>query len=172
MTHAALALGALATALAASASATAADVRVARAVAHVTITEPMAVRMQWATAMPSVRGIAEGAAFTGVMPSMAMGMMMPANARLMIQREDETGEPATAPGNFEVTTIRGRPAVLVRTGLTADLNISGDDALVGGEVQAGAAASIGVARGGLILASTGGVASASPGTLVVMVQYN
>ncbi|MBL8553322.1 MAG: hypothetical protein JNL41_03515 [Phenylobacterium sp.] len=143
----------------------------AQAGAQTVIVEPMAIRMQWATAMPSVRGAADGAVFSGAMPSMALGMMMPANARLMIQREDETGEPATAPGAFDVTTIRDQPAVLVRTGLT-DTRIGGDHALVGGEVRAGTAASIGVARGGLILASTGSQAPGSSGTLVVMVQYN
>jgi hypothetical protein len=172
MFHAARILGAFAGTLAAAAPATAAD-RSAQANARAVIIEPMAVRMQWATAMPSVRGGVDGATFSGPMPSMAMGMMMPANARLMIQREDENGEPAaTAPGAFEVTTIRGQPAVLVRTGLTADVSISGDSTLVGGEVQGGTAASIGVAQGGLILASTGPQTPVSPGTLVVMVQYN
>lgn len=172
MAHAVRIFGALAASLAAAGPVTAAD-RSAQAAARTTIIEPMAVRMQWATAMPSVRGGADGASFSGPMPSMAMGMMMPANARLMIQREDETGEPATAPGNFDVTTIRGQTAILVRTSLTADIDITGGGALVDGEVQAGTAASIGVARGGLILASTGGGhAPGAAGTLVVMVQYN
>ncbi|MBX3482263.1 hypothetical protein [Phenylobacterium sp.] len=157
-------------ALGAAAPASAADLQ-AQAAARAVIVEPMAIRMQWATAMPSVRGAVDGAVFSGVMPSMAMGMMMPANARLMIQRRDETGEPATAPGAFDVTTIRNQPAVLVRTGLTADVQVGGRPTLVGGEVRSGTAASIGVARG-LVLASTGGQAPGSAGTLVVMVQYN
>lgn len=171
MIHAARIFGALAATLAATAPAAAAGVG-AQAAAHAAVVEPMAVRMQWATAMPSVRGAADGAVFTGPMPSMAMGMMMPANARLMIQREDETGEPVTAPGNFEVVTADGRPAVIVRTGVAAVIRVSGEPALVGGSLQGRAAASIDVARGGLILASTGGEASGSPRTLVVMVQYN
>jgi hypothetical protein len=172
MTQAARILGAFAATLAAAAPATAAD-RSAQAAARAVIVEPMAIRMQWATAMPSVRGGANGATFSAPMPSMAMGMMMPANARLMIQQQDESGEPAaTAPGAFEVTTLRGQAVVLVRTGLTADVSVTGDGALVGGEVQGGTAASIGVARAGLILASTGGPPPESAGTLVVMVQYN
>ena len=169
MTLAARFAGALAAILAAAAPASAADLPT-RAAARASIVEAMALRMQWATAMPSVRGDANGASFMGIMPSMAMGMMMPATARLIMRREDQTGEPVTAPAAFEIVSTRGTEAVVVRTGLTADVRLTGG-AFASGSLPGRAAASIDVARG-LILTSTGGPAVGGPTTLVVMVQYN
>lgn len=125
--------------------------------------------MTWSLAMPSVQGGAQGAAFQGTMPSMGMGMMMPGNARLTVRREDDTGEPVTAPTNFEVVTTEGDQGLIIRTGGSADIRISSDGAIVGGSLQGGAAASIEVARG-LILAANS--PDLTPRTLMVVVQYN
>lgn len=171
MTHVARIAGPLAAVLATAGAATAAD-HTAQAGARAAIVEPMALRMQWATAMPTVRGGAGVAVFAGRMPSMAMGMMMPANARLMIRREDETGEPVTAPGAFEVVANGAGQALVVRTAPDADIRVTGGEAFAGGSLAGRAAASIDVARRHLILASATDSAPAAPEALVVMVQYN
>lgn len=156
--------------LSATSPVAAADERRGQAEARAAIVEPMVVRMQWAAAMPSVRGSVDGAVFMGTMPSMAMGMMMPANARLIMRREDETGEPVTAPAAFEVVTGRRADTVVVRTGVNADIQLS-EGSVVSGVLPGRSAASVDVARG-LILAAAGGRAPHGAGTLVVMVQYN
>ncbi|MBL8773195.1 MAG: hypothetical protein JNK30_17570 [Phenylobacterium sp.] len=144
--------------------------RAAQATARATIIEPMVLRMQWATAMPSVRAGAEGAVFAGRMPSMSVGMMMPANARLMIQREDETGEPVTAPGAFEIVSGAGE-TVILRTSVAAGPDALDEDLVAGGALEGRMAASIDVSRG-VFLASAGAEARRTPAALLVTVQYN
>jgi len=156
--------GVLLTVTGPTATAIAAD---ARAVARASVAEPMSVRLSWPMAMPSVRGGADGASFLGVMPSMSMGMTMPANARLVIRREDDSGQPVTAPASFEVTRVDSA-AVVLRTASKADGARAGDyeaAPLAGGVLQGRAAASIEVARG----------PAAGPerlSGLQVVVQYN
>lgn len=169
MTRAAFIVGGLAVALAAILPAAAAEH--ASGPAHATIVDPMSVRMTWSLAMPSVQGGAQGASFQGTMPSMGMGMMMPGNARLTVRREDDTGEPVTAPTSFEVVTTEGDEALTIRTGGAAELKTANMSVIVGGALLGGAAASIEVGRG-LILASTGPDLTPQPATLVVVVQYN
>ncbi|MEW5687764.1 MAG: hypothetical protein AB1942_22845 [Pseudomonadota bacterium] len=134
----------------------------ARAAARVVIVEPMSVRVSWPMAMPSVQGGIDGASFMGVMPSMSMGMTMPANARLVIRREDDTGETVTAPGAFEVTRV-APDTVVVRTAATASPNPRRLP-LAGGSLLGRAAASIEVAQGPTLDAGRRG--------LQVVVQYN
>ena len=134
--------------------------------AHAEIVEPATVRVNWALATPSVKGVASGAAFQGNMPSISLGLLMPANARLTVRREDETGQPVTAPSLFEVVTEGGRDLIL-RTGGTAGFMSADGGALAGGSLLGGAAASIEVGRG-LSLVANG----PQPTTLLVMVQYN
>ncbi|PZQ64792.1 MAG: hypothetical protein DI570_03980 [Phenylobacterium zucineum] len=135
----------------------------ARAAARAVIVEPMSVRVSWPMAMPSVQGAVDGASFMGVMPSMSMGMTMPANARLVIRREDDTGETVTAPGSFEVT--RTAPdTVVVRTTPATVPTATRPTPLAGGSLQGRAAASIEVARGPALDAGRSG--------LQVVVQYN
>jgi hypothetical protein len=150
----------LVTALAVASPSLAAE---ARATARATIVEPMALRISWPMAMPSVQGGVTGASFLGVMPSMSMGMTMPANARLVIRREDDTGAPVTAPANFEVTQI-GPEALVVRTTAEAPAADPQKPALAGGSLQGRAAASIEVARGPVAGFGRAGVQ--------VVVQYN
>lgn len=130
--------------------------------ARATIIEPMMVRMVWQTAMPSVRGEADGAQFAAPIPSMSMGMMMPANGRLVVRREDETGETVTAPGAFDVVREGRAGELLVRTRL-AD---GGRDpaSFMGAALSGDSAASIGVGVERPLSLSTD--------SLVVLVQYN
>lgn len=167
MTRVASIAGSLAVAMTGALSASAAER--ASGPAHATIVDASGIRMTWSLAMPSVQGMAQGAVFQGTMPSMGMGMMMPGNARLTVRREDETGEPVTAPTNFEVVTTQGDEAMIIRTGGGADIGIASDGAIVGGSLQGAAAASIEVARG-FTLAVNGPILT--PQTLVVVVQYN
>ena len=59
------------------------------ATAHATIADPAVVRLSWSLAMPSVRRLDTGAEFIGTTPSLALGMSMPGNARLMLRRQDQ-----------------------------------------------------------------------------------
>ena len=74
------------------------------ATAHATIVDPAVVRLSWSLAMPSVRRLDTGAEFIGTTPSLALGMSMPGNARLMLRRQDDTGQPVTAPTGFQVVS--------------------------------------------------------------------
>ena len=140
--------------------------------AHATIVEANIVRMNWTTALPSVQGGLTGASFMGNMPSLALGMMTPGNARLTVRREDETGEPVTAPTIFEVISSGGDDALIVRTGSTALIRIARDGAIVGGALQGGAAASIEVGHGATLATADDPGVPAMSRTLVVVVQYN
>lgn len=140
--------------------------------AHATIVEANIVRMNWTTALPSVQGGLSGASFTGNMPSIALGMMTPGNARLTVRRQDETGKPVTAPTVFEVISSEGDDALIVRTGSTALIRIARDGAIVGGALQGGSAASIEVGRGATPATEGDPGVPAMSKTLVVVVQYN
>ncbi|WP_397413736.1 hypothetical protein [Phenylobacterium sp.] len=148
-------------ALAAGAASPAAAIE-ASVEARATIVEPMMVRMVWQTAMPSVRAEAGGAQFAAPIPSMSMGMMMPTNGRLVVRREDETGEPVTAPGAFDVTREGRTGALLVRTRM-AEYGRA-PSSFMGGALAGGSAASIGVGFERPLLMSND--------SLVVLVQYN
>ncbi|WP_293677259.1 hypothetical protein [uncultured Phenylobacterium sp.] len=160
-------VGALATSL--SAFATAAVAEVASAPARASIIDPPGVAVNWALAMPSVRGIAAGASFQGTLPSISLGMMMPGNAALLVRREDQAGLPVTAPASFEVSA-QDDQGLTLRTG-GADLTHDRPGTLVGGALLDRAAASIEVGKG-LALASHGPRSAAQPGFLMVVVQYN
>jgi hypothetical protein len=135
----------------------------ARADATATILDPAALRLVWPAALPSVTGANNGARFVGRIPSMGMAMMMPANARLVIQRQDDTGLTQTAPEAFQVVSAGPGRGYIVRTSHNADTLRSLDGLIVGGGLTGGAAASIDVAR-------NPGVVSAQ--ALMVVVQYN
>jgi hypothetical protein len=134
----------------------------ARTEARATIVEPMMVRMVWQTAMPSVRGETNGAQFAAPIPSMSMGMMMPANGRLVVRREDDTGATVTAPGGFAVLRQDRSGELLVRTGLAE--TPPDDLGLIGGVLTGRSAASIGVGLERPL--------AMSDDSLVVLVQYN
>lgn len=151
---------AIATVLAAATPAAAAD---ARASAQATVLDPMMLRLVWPAALPSVTGVAEGARFVGRIPSMGMAMMMPANARLVIQREDDTGQTVTAPAGFEVVNAGPERGYIVRTSYSPEMLQALDGLIVGGELPGGAAASIDVARNPAVR---------SAHALMVVVQYN
>ena len=170
MTRVASIFGGLAATFAAVLPAAAAEN--ASAPAHAAIVDPAGVRVNWALAQPSVRGVPVGANFIGTMPSMGIGMLMPGNARLTVRRQDETGEPVTAPTSFEVVTTQGDEALIVKTGGSAELRLTSDGAIVGGSLLGGAAASIAVARPGLTLTSNGPGLSFETAPLTVVVQYN
>lgn len=133
----------------------------ARADAQVTILGPAMLRLVWPAALPSVTGAVDGARFVGRIPSMGMAMMMPANARLVIQRPD--GVAATAPTGFEVVSAGPGRGYIVRTSYTPDALQSLDGLIVGGALPGSAAASIDVARNPAV---------ASTQALMVVVQYN
>jgi len=137
----------------------------AAAAAHVTIIESGAVRVNWATATPSVRAAGDGgAAFVGAAPSTTLGMqLMPATSRLLVRREDPTGAPVTAPAAFEVVATPAGDAVIVRTASGVETSVARTGLLVGGALQGASAASIEVARSPEPL----------PGRMLsVVVQYN
>jgi hypothetical protein len=134
-----------------------------RANAQVTIVEPAMLRLAWPAALPSVTGVADGARFVGRIPSMGMAMMMPANARLVIQRQDDTGQTVTAPAGFEVVSAGPERGYIVRTSYSADMLQALDGLIVGGDLPGGAAASIDVARNPAIRSAQ---------ALMVVVQYN
>jgi hypothetical protein len=158
MTHVASILAGTAALLAAALPAVAGEK--AGAPAHAVIVDPAGVRMDWTMAMPSVKGGVSGATFQGTMPSMAMGMMMPGNARLILRPLDDTGQPVTAPTGFEVTA----------GGAVRDAEARQASLVVGGSLPGSSAASIELGRG-LTLTHTGpGPAAAAP--LVIVVQYN
>ncbi|WP_293898889.1 hypothetical protein [Phenylobacterium sp.] len=170
MTRAISNLGTLvvSTALLAAASAQAATVP-----AHAAIVEASNVKVEWALAPPSVKAVIQGADFLGNMPSLAIGLLMPRNARLTLRREDETGATVTAPAGFVVVTTEGGDALIVRTGADAERLIARQGAIVAGSLAGRTATSIDVARGGLTLISTAGSQPPAPAaTLVVTVQYN
>lgn len=150
-------------AVAVLASATPAAAADARASARVSILDPAMLRLIWPAALPSVTGATDGARFVGRVPSMGMAMTMPANARLVIQREDEDGQNVTAPAGFEVVNAGPDRGYIVRTSYTVDTLYALDGLVVGGELPGGAAASIDVARTPGIGLSHG---------LAVVVQYN
>jgi hypothetical protein len=150
----------IATVLAAGLPASAAEVR---AEAQVTILDPAMLRLIWPAALPSVTGTVDGARFVGRIPSMGMAMMMPANARLVIQRLDETGLTVTAPAGFEVVSAGPDRGYIVRTTYSPDALQALDGLIVGGDLTGSAAASIDVGRSPAIAAAGG---------LVVVVQYN
>ncbi|MDZ4373519.1 MAG: hypothetical protein U1C74_19135 [Phenylobacterium sp.] len=135
--------------------------------ARATIVDPMMLRLAWPTAMPNVSeatGGLDGARFTGEIPSMGMANAMPANARLVIRRIDDTGATVTAPVGFQVVTGGPRQGLVIRTG-TADLAARRTDRLiVGGALAGGTAASIGVGQGPDL--------AVARSTLAVVVQYN
>lgn len=145
----------------------------ATAPAHATIVDGASVRMNWSTAMPSVRGGSNGAVFIGSSPTMMMGaMMIPGNARLTVRREDGGGALLTAPTSFEVVRTQGENALIVRTAANAEVRITNDGAIVGGAVLGASAVSIDV--NGIMSPGAGfGAAGADGrGALVVVVQYN
>ena len=150
----------IATVLAAATPAAAVEVR---AEAQATILEPAMLRIAWPAALPSVTGAVDGARFVGRIPSMGMAMMMPANARLVIQRQDDTGQTVTAPAGFEVVNAGPERGYIVRTTYSADALQALDGLIVGGDLPGGAAASIDVARNPAIRSAQ---------ALMVVVQYN
>src|SRR5688500_4224290 len=105
------------TALLCAGPAAAAEVR---ANAQATIVAPAMLRIAWPAALPSVTGVADGARFVGRIPSMGMAMMMPANARLVIQRQDDSGQTVTAPAVFEVENAGAERRYIVPTGYLRD----------------------------------------------------
>lgn len=135
----------------------------ARAPAQATILDPAALRLLWPAALPSVQGVTDGAQFVGRIPALGMAMGMPANARLVIMRQDVTGAVLTAPGAFEVVSAGPERGYIVRTSLTRDALKALDGLIVGGDLTGAAAASIDVAHS---------PAPASTGALTVVVQYN
>lgn len=141
----------------------AAEAAEARAPAQATILDPAALRLLWPAALPSVQGVTEGAQFVGRIPALGMAMGMPANARLVIMRQDVTGAVITAPGAFEVVSAGPQRGYIVRTSLSRDALKSLDGVLVGGDLTGAAAASIDVARN---------PAPEAGGALTVVVQYN
>jgi hypothetical protein len=172
MTRVASIVGLAAAALAAATSAAVAGPVGASAGARATIIDSAGVRVSWSLAMPSTRRVDAGAAFIGTAPSVALGMSMPANARLMLRRQDDTGQPVTAPTGFQVTTQRGDEALTIRTGADAEFSIAEEGSIASGVLKGASAASIEVGRG-LILASYGGPDLPTPASaLVVVVQYN
>lgn len=141
--------------------------------ASATIVESTGVRMNWTMAMPSVQGGASGASFIGNMPSMGMAMMlMPRNAGLLVRREDATGAPVTAPASFEVVQNQADPGLVVRTGTNSEIRLGQGEAIAGGALIGGSAASIAVDRG--VTLSVGGRAGApvETNTVTIVVQYN
>jgi hypothetical protein len=94
---------------------------------------------------------------------MGMAMMMPANARLVIRRQDDTGAVVTAPAGFEVVSAGPDRGYIVRTTYAPEALQALDGLIVGGEIPGSAAASIDVGRAAQI---------PGPGALVVVVQYN
>jgi hypothetical protein len=158
MTQVASLLAGTAAILAAALPAAAADK--ASAPARADIVDPASVRMNWAMAMPSVKGGPSGATFLGTMPSMGMGMMMPGNARLMLRPLDGSGQPVTVPTGFEVTAGGG----------VRDAEARQASLVVGGSLPGGSAASIGVGRAFILTANGPGLSPAAP--LVIVVQYN
>jgi hypothetical protein len=77
----------------------------ASAPARADIVDPAGVRMNWAMALPSVKGDPSGATFLGTMPSYGMGMLMPGNARLMLRPRDDY-----RPARDRPDRLRGSPA--------------------------------------------------------------
>jgi hypothetical protein len=150
----------IATVLAAATPAGAAD---ARADAQATILDPAMLRLVWPAALPSVTGATDGARFVGRIPSMGMAMMMPANARLVIQRRDDSGQTVTAPAGFEVVSAGPERGYIVRTSYSTNALQALDGLVVAGDLDGGAAASIDVARNPAI---------GSGQALMVVVQYN
>jgi hypothetical protein len=150
----------IATVLAAGLPAGAAEVR---AEAQATILDPAMLHLIWPSALPSVTGTVDGARFVGRIPSMGMALMMPANARLVIQRLDETGLTMTAPAGFEVVSAGPDRGYIVRTTYSPDALQALDGLIVGGDLTGAAAASIDVGRRPAIAAAD---------ALVVVVQYN
>ena len=148
--------------LAAASSAQAAESRAA-APAQATVLDPAALRLLWPAALPTVIGEVDGARFVGRIPSLGMAMGMPANARLVIMRQDITGAVLTAPGAFEVVSAWPRRGYIVRTSLSRQDLTALDGLIVGGDLTGEAAASIDVARN---------PAPAAAGALMVVVQYN
>lgn len=144
--------------LAAAAPARAAD---ARASAQATIVDPAALRLLWPAAVPSVVGEADGARFVGRIPALGMALGMPANARLVIMRQDIAGAGLTAPRAFEVVSAGPARGYVVRTSYSRDMLRALDGLVVGGELSGEAAASIDVAP-----------SPAFGDGLVVVVQYN
>ncbi len=159
-------------AIAAACAATPAVSATASANANATIVDPNTVRMNWAVAMPSVRGGGDGASFLGSAPSMMMGMMMiPGNARLTVRRQDEDQVSLTAPTSFEVIRADGENALIVRTAADAEVRIGVNGVIAAGSLQGASAASIGVGRGLTRVSTQGGIDGYSE-TLTVVVQYN
>lgn len=154
---------ALLTAAAALAAANAAVAAVrGQAPANAEIVEPMMVQLSWPMAMPTVRGMGNGAAFLGQAPSASMGMMMPGNPMMLVRREDTTGAVATAPATFEVATDTSTDNLIVRTSLAGEVRIDTQGAILAGAIPDGAAASIGVSR----------LAGVDRGPLAIVVQFN
>jgi hypothetical protein len=134
--------------------------------ARAEIVDPAALRLAWPTAMPNVtqatEGV-EGAQFTGDIPAIGMAMTLPANARLVIRRVDDTGGVVTAPTGFQVSAGDGH-GLVVRTASSANSSARTERLIVNGALAGRSAASIGVARGAEL--------AANDTTLAVVVQYN
>ena len=152
----------LAGVLATSFPAAAAEVSVG---AQATILDPASLRVSWVAGMPTVTEDIDGARFVGRFPSLGLGTTLPANARLVILRVDDSGRTVTAPASFEVASAGRGQGLIVRTSSRpdADALASLDGLIVGGDLPGGSAASIDVARG---------PSAASADTLMVVVQYN
>jgi hypothetical protein len=150
----------LAATLCAALPAAAAEVRAAAAV---TIFDPAVLQLAFPTALPSVVGTDTGARFAGRMPSLGISTMLPANARLVILRQDDTGLTVTAPAGFEVVSAGPGRGYIVRTTYSPDALQALDGLIVGGTLPGSAAASIDVGRSPAI---------APMGGLAVVVQYN
>jgi hypothetical protein len=144
-----------------------------KATAAATIVESTGVQVNWPMAMPSVQGVRSGASFIGAMPSMGMAMMlMPRGAAPLVQRQDATGTPVTAPGSFEVMQKPGEDALTVKTGPNSELRIGSTGVIAGGALVGGSAASIAVGRGVALSVTDRGGAPVSTDTLEIVVQYN
>lgn len=133
-----------------------------RATAEVTIVDPAVLQLAWPTGLPSVVGTDSGARFAGRLPSLGIGLTLPANARLVIRRQHDSGLTVTAPAGFEVVSAGPGRGYIVRTTYSPDALQALDGLVVGGTLPGSAAASIDVGRGGV----------APAGSLAVVVQYN
>ena len=145
----------------------------ARATAQATIINPAGVRMNWAMAMPSVRGSSSGAAFAGNAPTMSMSTgMVVRNESLTIQREDGGAAAATAPSSFTVTRLDETETMLLRTSASDAFAATGEGVVMGGQLVGGAAASIDVGGRAWLASAQGSQGAPAGQLLVVVVQYN
>lgn len=134
--------------------------------ANAAIVDPMMVQLSWPMAMPTVRGMGNGAAFLGTAPSASMGMMAPGNPMVLVRREDSTAPTAvaTAPATFEISADEASEELIVRTSLAGEVRIDRNGAILAGAIPEGTAASISVSR--IVTAD----ATRSP--LAIVVQFD